>query len=106
MRGTPTAYFLGKVCIAKHIEPIILEECLINKLSYHYEHAIVDVRLCRQVKTIQAMAELLESYELESYYWQSQFRNYTVNRKPRKYKNEFENKKYRNIDKKPQVNCI
>ena len=34
--NTMTAYFLGKVCLAKHLEPAIPEECLVNKLSYHY----------------------------------------------------------------------
>ena len=32
-----TAYFLAKVCMAKHWDPAIPEECLINKLSYHYD---------------------------------------------------------------------
>ena len=32
-----TAYFLGKVRMAKHLEPAIPEECLVNKISYHYD---------------------------------------------------------------------
>ena len=49
---TPTAYFLGKICIARHLEPKISEECLITKISYHFEEGIVRARLCGQVKTI------------------------------------------------------
>ena len=41
-RGTtPTAYFLGKVCLARNLEPKIPEECMVTKLSYHYEEGIV-----------------------------------------------------------------
>ena len=39
-----TAYFLGKVCMAKHLEPAIPEECLINKLSYHYDEEVIRAR--------------------------------------------------------------
>ena len=31
---TLTAYFLGKVCVAKHLEPRIPEECLVSTVSY------------------------------------------------------------------------
>ena len=55
------AYFLGKVCIARHLEPRILEKCLVTKLSYHFEEGIVHARLCGQVKTIGAMEALLDS---------------------------------------------
>ena len=65
---TPTAYFLGKVCIARHLEPRILEECLVTKIVYHFEEGIVQARLCGQVKTIGGMEALLESYEQEDYY--------------------------------------
>ena len=65
---TPTAYFLGKVCIARHLEPRIPDECLVTKLSYHFKEGIVRARLYGQVKTIAAMEALLESYEQEDYY--------------------------------------
>ena len=70
-----TAYFLGKVCMAKHLEPAIHEECLINKLSYHYDEEVIRARRGSQIKTIQAMTELLENYENEEYYRQSRRRN-------------------------------
>ncbi|KAI0243814.1 hypothetical protein L0F63_007376 [Massospora cicadina] len=70
-----TAYFLGKVCMAKHLEPAIPEECLINKLSYHYDEEVIRARRGSQIKTIQAMTELLENYENEEYYRQSRRRN-------------------------------
>ena len=66
-----TAYFLGKVCLAKHLEPAIPEECLVNKLSYHYDEDIIRARRGSQIKTVQGMTELLESYENEEYYRQS-----------------------------------
>ena len=65
---SPTAYCLGKVCLARHLEPRIPEECLVTKLSYHFEEGIVRARLCVQMKTIGAMEALLESYEQEDYY--------------------------------------
>lgn len=65
---TPTTYFLGKVGLARHLEPVIPEECLITKLSYHFEEGIARARLCGQVKTISNMEALLESYEREEYY--------------------------------------
>lgn len=95
-RGTPTAYFLGKVCLAKHIEPRIPEECLINKLSYHYVETIVRARLCGQVKMIQAMAALLENYEHENYYRQSRSRNYNNNNKYNSGNNNGNNNNVRN----------
>ena len=70
-----TAYFLGKVCLAKHLEPAIPEECLVNKLSCHYDEDIIRARRGSQIKTVQAMTELLESYENEEYYRQSRRRN-------------------------------
>lgn len=70
--STPTAYFLGKVCLARNLEPKIPEESLVIKLAYHYEEGIPRARLCGQIKTIQAMAALLENYEHESYYRQNQ----------------------------------
>ena len=49
---SPTAYFLGKVCLARNLEPRIPEECLVTKLLYHFEEGIVHARVCGQVKTI------------------------------------------------------
>ena len=71
---SPTAYFLGKVCIARHLEPRIPEECLVTKISYHFEEGITRARQCGQVKTIGAMEALLESYEREDYYRRSRRR--------------------------------
>ena len=64
---SPTTYFLGKVCLARHLEPRIPEECLVNKLSYHFEEEIVRARRSGQVKTIETMETLLASYETVSY---------------------------------------
>ena len=69
--NTLTAYFLGKVCVAKHLELKICEECLVSKLSYHYEEDIIRAHRSSQIKTVQAMTELLEMYEHEDYYRQS-----------------------------------
>lgn len=55
MRGSPTTYFLGKVCLARNLETKIPEECLINKLTYHFEEGIIRARLGRQIKTIQGI---------------------------------------------------
>ena len=60
------------MCLARNLEP---EECLVTKLSYHYEEGIARARLCGQIKTIQAMAALLENYEHENYYRRSRQRN-------------------------------
>ena len=69
------AYLLGKVCLARNLEPKIPEECLVTKLSYHYGEGIARARLCGQIKTIQSMAALLENYEHENYYCRSRHRN-------------------------------
>lgn len=58
-----TTYFLKKVCITRHLEQKISDECLINKLPYHYEGRIVPARLNTQIEMIQAMSALLESYK-------------------------------------------
>ena len=34
---TLTSYFLGKVCLARNLEPKIPEESLVIQLGYHYE---------------------------------------------------------------------
>ena len=65
---TLTSYFLGKVCLARNLEPRIPEESLVIQLSYHYEDAIQKARKCSQVKTIQGMASLLEDHEHEGQY--------------------------------------
>ena len=45
IRGqTATAYFLGKVCLARNLEPRIPEECLVTKLAYHFEQGIARAR--------------------------------------------------------------
>lgn len=51
----PTAYFFGKICIARHLEPKLLEECLVTNLAYHFDRNIVQARLCNQIKTINGM---------------------------------------------------
>ena len=35
-----SSYFLGKICMARNLEPRIPEECLVIQLSYHYDDAI------------------------------------------------------------------
>lgn len=76
---SPTAYFLGKVCVARNLDPRIPEECLVTKLSYHFEEGIIRARLCGQVKSINAMEALLASYELEEYYKRSRRQTDRIN---------------------------
>ena len=66
-----TAYFLGEVWVARHLQPKIPEECLIAKLSYHFGEDIVRARRCGQIKTIGEMEALLEGFERENYYYKS-----------------------------------
>ena len=68
---TPTAYFLGKVCVAKYLDPKSPDECLVTKIAYHFDEKIISARLSGQVKTIGGMEALLENYEQESYYRRS-----------------------------------
>ena len=42
---SPTAYFLGKVCLARNLEPKIPEECLVTKLYYHCEEMCIRDRI-------------------------------------------------------------
>ena len=42
---TLIAYFLGKVCLARNLEPRMPEESLVTKLSYHFEQGIERARL-------------------------------------------------------------
>ena len=48
---TPSAYFLGKVCLARNLEPRIPDECLVTKLALHYRKEIKQARLCGQIKS-------------------------------------------------------
>ena len=68
--------------MARHLEPRIPEECLVNKLSYHFEEEIVCARRSGQVKTVGAMETLLASYEMEDYYQRSRRQSdYSNNRR-------------------------
>ena len=67
-RQSMTTYFLGKICLARNLEPAIPEECLVTKLAYHFNQGISQGRLNSQIKTIQGMCDLLESHERERYY--------------------------------------
>ena len=82
---TPSAYFLGKVCLARNLEPRIPDECLVTKLALHYREEIKQARLCGQIKTIPDMEKLLDNAEQEAYYLQSRQRNntYVRNNDPR-----------------------
>ena len=71
---TMTAYFLGEVWVARHLQPKIPEECLIAKLSYHFGEDIVRARRCGQIKIIGEMEALLEGFERENYYYRSRRR--------------------------------
>ena len=73
--ATLTSYFLGKVCLARDLEPKIPEECLVTKLAYHFEEGVAKARQWGQMKTIQAMSALLEDNEHEGYYRRSRRRN-------------------------------
>ena len=64
-RQSMTTYFLGKICLARNLEPAIPEECLVTKLAYHFNQGISQGRLNSQIKTIQGMCYLLESHERE-----------------------------------------
>ena len=101
-RGTPTAYFLGKVCLGRNLEPKIPEECLVSKLAYHFEEGIIRARLCGQIKTIQGMATLLESYENENYYHNIRQRRFEPTQgRSNNYKQENMNR-----ERKPHVNYV
>ena len=65
---SPTAYFLGKVCMPRNLEARIPEECSVTKIAYHFDDGIVQARLCGQVKTIGAVEALLGNYEQQDYY--------------------------------------
>ena len=63
---TLTSYFLGKVCLARNLEPKIPEESLVIQLGYHYEETIQKARRQGQIKTIQGMVSLLEDMEKDN----------------------------------------
>ena len=90
-----TSYFLGKICMARNLEPHIPEECLVIQLSYHYDDAIQKARMYSQVKTIQDIASLLESHEHEWQYRKNRFmssRNSKINEGPFPTNQQSENK--------------
>ena len=68
---SPTAYFLGKVCVARNLESKIPEECLISKMAHRFDEGIVQATLCSQIKTVADMERLLGSYEHQDYYRKS-----------------------------------
>ena len=70
------------MCVARKLEPHISEECLVNKMAYHFDEGIVQARLCGQIKTITAMEALLGDYEQQDYYRRSrrQYERTTFNR--------------------------
>ena len=72
---TPTAYFLGKVCVAKYLDPKIPEECLVTKIASNFEEKIISARLSGEIKTIGVMETVLENYEQELYYRRSRWRS-------------------------------
>ena len=39
-----TAYFLGKICLARNLEPIIPEECQVTKLACHFNEEVSQAR--------------------------------------------------------------
>jgi hypothetical protein len=60
---TPTAYFLGKVSLARNLVPPMPEEILCSKIAYHFNENIRRARLCNQITTVSHMLSLLEDYE-------------------------------------------
>ena len=66
-----TAYFLGKICLARNLEPVIPEECLVTKLAYHFHEEDSQARLTGQIKTIQAMSAPVSYTHLDVYKRQS-----------------------------------
>ena len=64
-KQTPTAYFLGKINIARHLEPAIPTECLVRLLAYHYGGEITRGRINGRIQTIEEMSTLLAEMEQE-----------------------------------------
>ena len=77
---TLTSYFLGKVCLARNLEPKIPEESLVIQLGYHYEEAVQKARRQGQIKTIQGMASLLEDHENDGQYKKNRLVNQRYNK--------------------------
>ncbi len=65
-----SAYFLGKVCLARNLEPAIPEESLVNQLIYHYDERIINARSARQIDTIHGITQLLSNFERDDFYRQ------------------------------------
>ena len=49
---TPTAYFLGKVCVAKYLDPKSPDECLVTKIAYHFDEKIISCLLYTSSPTL------------------------------------------------------
>ena len=105
---TLTAYFLGKGCMARNLEPKIPEECLVTKLAYNFKEGVARARLNGQIRTIQTMSALLENYEHERYYRRSRQRpdtyfelnGQTSNRN--NYRGNYHNPNRSNTDQNPR----
>lgn len=63
-----SAYFLGKVCVARNLEPAIPEDCLVSQLVYHFDERIVNARSARLIETIAGMTQLLGNFERDEFY--------------------------------------
>ena len=79
-KQTPTAYFLGKINIARHLEPAIPTECLVRLLAYHYGGEITRGRINGRIQTIEEMSALLAEMEQEKNFLQYRRRNDEINR--------------------------
>lgn len=60
---TPSAYFLGKVRSAKHLEPPLPESMLVKKLSYHFHECIYQAHIAGHINTIEGMEAILNDVE-------------------------------------------
>ena len=96
-----------RVCLARNLETKIPEECLVTKLSYHFEEGVAKARQWGQIKTIAAMSALLEDQEHEGYYRRSRRRNdhfnnmggninNNNNNNPRNYRSNFNSNNHSN----------
>lgn len=98
-----SAYFLGKVCVARNLEPAIPEDCLVNQLVYHFDESIVNARSARQIETITGMTQLLGNFERDEFYRMIRF-NAEPNRDVgRRNYNNYNNNNY-NHQSRDQVN--
>ena len=64
-KQNPTAYFLGKINRARHLEPAIPTESLVRLLAYHYGGEITRGRINGRIQTIEEMSALLAEMEQE-----------------------------------------